>query len=108
MTFLKYKFFDNSDPPGVFIFYVQFLHFLTHTDTDMRSGGFCKLMHWPGLDPGILVKCWVFPHISALLQIRCHFYYTIAMGRIHICKVVFSADPCMLANPVRSHVLDSA
>ena len=60
-------------------------------------------MHWPGLDPGIFGEVLGFPHISALLQIRCHFRYTIAVGRIHICKVVFSADPCTLANPVGSH-----
>ena len=77
----------------------------------MEAGGFCKLMHWLGLDPGILVKCWVFLTfflISLPVADLVPFYNTIPVGWIvdtHL-QGSFSADPCMLANPLRSHAFN--
>ena len=86
-------------------FLCTLLHFLTRTDIDMRAGGFFKLMHWPGLDPGIFVKCRFFPHISACCRFGAILLHH-CRGRIHILQGSFSADPCMLANPLRSHAFN--
>ena len=95
------------DPQGSLLFFTLFTCFsYTYTDTDSRTDGCCNFyLRWPGLDPWILVMCWVFPHISDsfFLQIRCHFCFTIAVGRTHFLQGSFSVDPYMLANPFGSH-----
>ena len=81
------------DPPGVFIvFYTFYMFSYTYTDTDNRTDGCCNFyLRWPRLDPGILVMCWVFPHISD--SFFCRFgaiFVSPSPWAGHIsCKVVF-------------------
>ena len=89
------------DPPGVFIVYEYFFTFFIREDTDIRAGEVGNLLSWQGLDPGIWMLWGFSSYLCQLLQIRCHFVFTIALGQLHICTGI--ADFHMLANPLGSH-----